>query len=783
MAYQKQTWRDFDDTKTDLQNINNGAVVTPERLNHIENGIANSADKAEVTAQLQQTLKQGEVSVSDINKNLGLLDETYLSDTLKAQMAGTTAIGSTPPDKSITPTKATFFETGKNKLNPRTVKEGYFVDHTTGALTANVAHAVYENVIVSPNTDYVLSGGNLIGDGARIVFKDENKNYISGTNNFLLTIPFKTPVNARYVDISSTPINNVYTLQLEKGTVATPFETYYEKIPTKFLSIPEPPAFATPMLGFGGTMDIKTNPVFADGADTRIDFTPIQFSGDVRSVSFRATKLGLIKIKFFELIGTTISFKKEVVLSALAGFKTYDLETPLSVKSGWLVGFYSELDGPKVSYEPTGETPNSFAFQNQDVQSDKSTIGVTNNYKIAISVAVENTVESLNDRLRVLEIEDTSAEPKKLMLSETFMGTTLPDNFINSGFLLNNGAKSPSVGGLDKQIYWNIESTVDTGVVRLWISPHDDRPDVAVLRKSWYSAGLAGLFRLDGVNKKLIMYAPWTHNTNTLPDVAIEKSMTLPIVPERKYLMEVVRDTVRYHTFRITDTITGQSEEVTNDYVSTRKFSIGHGYTGVVAFGGDFTINRLDCASHEPAKPRLALYGDSFIEASTLLLDGGLDKRYASLLKTKLDGSIHINGRGGEASTQLVSKIKSDFSSVTADYTVLAIGTNDSDFNLLQSNIIKLIEVIESKGSIPILMTLTKITAFDRTAFMNAVNQWIINSGYLYVDANLATTLNNDRITQNTTMFFADGVHPNTTGHEAIYNRFLLDVPEVFDGF
>lgn len=58
MAYQKQTWRDFDDTKTDLQNINNGAVVTPERLNHIENGIANSADKAEVTAQLQQTEQQ-----------------------------------------------------------------------------------------------------------------------------------------------------------------------------------------------------------------------------------------------------------------------------------------------------------------------------------------------------------------------------------------------------------------------------------------------------------------------------------------------------------------------------------------------------------------------------------------------------------------------------------------------------------------------------------------------------------------------------------------------------
>ena len=62
MSYQKQAWRDYDDTKTELQNLQNGAVVTPERMNHIETGIANSANKEEVTAQLAQKAEQEELN-------------------------------------------------------------------------------------------------------------------------------------------------------------------------------------------------------------------------------------------------------------------------------------------------------------------------------------------------------------------------------------------------------------------------------------------------------------------------------------------------------------------------------------------------------------------------------------------------------------------------------------------------------------------------------------------------------------------------------------------------
>ena len=59
MAYQKQTWRDYDDTKTEVVNMGQGAVVTPERMNHIETGVANAAVASEVTAQLAQKAKHG----------------------------------------------------------------------------------------------------------------------------------------------------------------------------------------------------------------------------------------------------------------------------------------------------------------------------------------------------------------------------------------------------------------------------------------------------------------------------------------------------------------------------------------------------------------------------------------------------------------------------------------------------------------------------------------------------------------------------------------------------
>ena len=42
MSYDKQTWNKYDDLKTEEENIENGAVVTDNRMNHIEDGIGDN---------------------------------------------------------------------------------------------------------------------------------------------------------------------------------------------------------------------------------------------------------------------------------------------------------------------------------------------------------------------------------------------------------------------------------------------------------------------------------------------------------------------------------------------------------------------------------------------------------------------------------------------------------------------------------------------------------------------------------------------------------------------
>lgn len=88
-----------------------GALVTTlAKANEFETDIAKKADKTQVDAlgsEINVTkMNRGEnISVTQIDKNLGLLDETYMTETFRQQMAGTTPIGTVPADKSITRNK------------------------------------------------------------------------------------------------------------------------------------------------------------------------------------------------------------------------------------------------------------------------------------------------------------------------------------------------------------------------------------------------------------------------------------------------------------------------------------------------------------------------------------------------------------------------------------------------------------------------------------------------------------------------------------------------------
>src|SRR5699024_4026483 len=115
-AEQNETDRQafFDDLVEDINELqanyqellDTGVLQTNinEKLEELEEEYAPKL--TEVTAQLTQTkqekISHGNVSVNDIDKNKGKLDQTYMTDEFIQQMTGNTPVNATPADDSIT---------------------------------------------------------------------------------------------------------------------------------------------------------------------------------------------------------------------------------------------------------------------------------------------------------------------------------------------------------------------------------------------------------------------------------------------------------------------------------------------------------------------------------------------------------------------------------------------------------------------------------------------------------------------------------------------------------
>jgi hypothetical protein len=113
---------------------------------------------------------------------------------------------------------------------------------------------------------------------------------------------------------------------------------------------------------------------------------------------------------------------------------------------------------------------------------------------------------------------------------------------------------------------------------------------------------------------------------------------------------------------------------------------------------------------------------------------------------------------------------------------LIACGTNNTEYRRWLKDQQELIAAIKANGSIPILVTITRRLDSDNLSFIQQANNWIRNeSNELYIDINYVTTLNNDCVTQNEALFCADKVHPLASTHELIFQRALLDVPELFN--
>ena len=370
-------------------------------------------------------------------------------------------------------------------------------------------------------------------------------------------------------------------------------------------------------------------------------------------------------------------------------------------------------------------------------------------------------------------IVDKFFKPTRYLVNHNFKDGA--SDFVNTNWTFSNGVASNTASGWDCQMYRDIRTDFDSRGMSVKFTPNTDNVALVIGNKNKNNLYASTFYGVDFSSAKLQIFANWNNNAETPPATIAEKVCVFPLVVGREYVLEYRRKTLFTGKVIIRDCVTGESDELEHTIYALK----GWDNPCIICVNGTASISEFKYFHLMPTETKIAVFGDSFIEGANLNY-GGVNSRYVSLIANKIDEEIFIDGRGGESSSGLLEKIKTDYL-CKSKYTIIAIGANDYDYSSWLSNVQEIIAFLEKCGSTPIITTISRRTDTDNLSFIQQANEWIRNGGYLFVDVAKAISANNDGETINTELYFNDNVHPNIVGHRAIFNRFMVDVPFLFE--
>lgn len=167
MSYEKQTWNKYDELKTEEENIENGAVVTDNRMNHMETGIGdNDANLASHLADKNNPHKVtaaqvGLDKVDNVKQASKVEFDSHTSDNSNPHKVTATQVGAYSKDESdqkLATQKQAIDSHINNKSNPHAVTASQ-----VGAYTKTEADAKFatSQSLTDLSNKVIANKGNL----------------------------------------------------------------------------------------------------------------------------------------------------------------------------------------------------------------------------------------------------------------------------------------------------------------------------------------------------------------------------------------------------------------------------------------------------------------------------------------------------------------------------------------------------------------------------------------------------------------------------------------------
>lgn len=220
-------------------------------------------------------------------------------------------------------------------------------------------------------------------------------------------------------------------------------------------------------------------------------------------------------------------------------------------------------------------------------------------------------------------------------------------------------------------------------------------------------------------------------------------------------------------------------------FADIKRVAIGWGKPFFIVNKGTVKILDASVSSDYSYPYKLTIVGDSFIEGASII-NYGLDNRWCALLAKEIGYDFcPIIGKGGEVMNKsFISRFKIENEWFNSPYVILSLGTNHrtvASVTTYKDYMRQAIKYLKGRGQTPVLVTVTPLLGVDYDTVTKAMNDWVKNSGELYIDMHKAVTNPSNPEQWKKEYVQCDGVHPTIEGHAAMYRQVLIDCPQLGD--